>query len=162
MDSILQLLHKLQLEQVEFVLIGGLAAVFHGSAIVTQDIDICLQFTPANTPKLIKALQDFDPCFRMSPMRKELPLDEVELQRFKNLYLNTTAGQLDILSEVDGIGDYDEVKRHSQEMQYEGMPLRLLSLDATLQSKMYLKRDKDRRSIVELQRIKQERSQKTP
>lgn len=42
MDSILLLLHKMQMEQLEFVLIGGMAAMLHGSTVVTQDVDICM------------------------------------------------------------------------------------------------------------------------
>lgn len=155
MDSILQLLHKLQLEQVEFVLIGGLAASLHGSAIVTMDLDICLTFSRENNEKLIRALKDVDPRFRMTPNRKPIPLDPIELERFKNIYLSTTAGQVDILSEVDGIGDYIEVRKQSEQHIVNGLPLQMLTINAIIHSKSVLKREKDRYAIVELTRLKQ-------
>jgi len=155
MDSILQLLHKLQIEQVEFVLIGGMAASLHGSAVITLDLDICLSFTKENNIKLVKALKDVDPRFRMTPNRKPLPLDATELERFKNLYLSTTAGQLDILSEVDGIGDYTEVQKQSEQHVINGLPIQMLTIDAIIHSKSVLRRDKDRYAIIELTRLKQ-------
>lgn len=159
MDSILQLLRRLQEEQVDFVLIGGLAAALHGSSIITQDLDICLRFTKENTVKLVNVLKDMEPKYRMTPQRKAMPLDPVELERFKNLYLATTAGQLDIRSEVDGLGNFEDVKKQSIELQVNNLPLKMLTIDAIIQSKSVLKRDKDRRSIAELMRLKQELQQ---
>ena len=38
---------------VEFVLVGGLAAVIHGSAHVTYDLDVCYGRSPANIERLL-------------------------------------------------------------------------------------------------------------
>jgi hypothetical protein len=93
-----------------------------------------LSFTKENNIKLVKALKDVDPRFRMTPNRKPLPLDATELERFKNLYLSTTAGQIDILSEVDGIGDYAEVQKHSEQHVINGLPIQMLTIDAIIHS----------------------------
>ncbi len=42
MKNLNQLLRFLLENELEFVLVGGLAGVIHGSAQVTQDLDICL------------------------------------------------------------------------------------------------------------------------
>ncbi len=41
---------------VDFVVIGGLAATFHGSARVTYDLDICYSRASANVRRLAAAL----------------------------------------------------------------------------------------------------------
>ena len=46
--------------KVEYVLIGGLAAVLHGSALVTNDADICPRRTPTNLKRLAAALKELD------------------------------------------------------------------------------------------------------
>jgi hypothetical protein len=46
---------------VDFVVIGGMAATFHGSARVTYDLDICYARTPENLRRLAKALSPFHP-----------------------------------------------------------------------------------------------------
>ena len=50
------LVETLVTNQVEFVLIGGLAMIFHGSAHVTGDVDVCYHRTPDNIEKLTDAL----------------------------------------------------------------------------------------------------------
>ena len=46
MGSIHPLLSKLLMNQVEFVLIGGVAAILHGSSTFTKDIDVCALILP--------------------------------------------------------------------------------------------------------------------
>ena len=45
---------------VDYVLIGGLAAVLHGSALVTNDADICPNRDPENLARLADALRELD------------------------------------------------------------------------------------------------------
>ena len=79
------LLEKLINNDVEFVLIGGFAAVAHGSTTLTQDIDVCIRFTPNNCSNLLKALDGTNPIYRQN--KKPITYDPVELSKFKNLYL---------------------------------------------------------------------------
>ena len=61
---------------VEFVLIGGIAAVAHGASVVTFDVDVCCSFRPENLFRLQRALADLHPVHRMTPQK--LPLDITE------------------------------------------------------------------------------------
>ena len=54
-------LHALCDGQVEFVVIGGLAATLHGSARITLDLDICFSRAPLNLNRLVAALAPFHP-----------------------------------------------------------------------------------------------------
>src|SRR5690348_13352989 len=98
---------------VEFVVIGGLSATFHGSARVTYDLDICYSRTSGNLRRLVKALAPSHPRPRDFP--DELPFiwDEPTLRNASLLTLRTDLGEIDLLAEVAGLGAYDDVKARS-------------------------------------------------
>jgi hypothetical protein len=53
--------HLLEKEQVEAVLVGGLAAVAHGAVYMTNDIDLCYNSAPSNLRRLVRALELIHP-----------------------------------------------------------------------------------------------------
>ncbi len=61
------LLAALAANNVEFVIIGGLAATLHGSARVTYDLDIVYNRTPENLTKIVAALSPYQPYLRGAP-----------------------------------------------------------------------------------------------
>jgi hypothetical protein len=98
-----RLLQRLLEHKIDFVLVGGFAAILHGAVVVTQNIDVCLKFSRENLTQLAAALADLHPCHRLTPN----PTDE-NWRSFKNIYLKTDWGILDCLGEVAGIGGYDQ------------------------------------------------------
>ncbi len=153
-SDFINLLERLAKNGVEFVIVGGFAGVVHGCTYVTQDIDICCDFSPANMLALQKAISDLDPVHRMTPNRKKLKLSDKTCVQFKNLYLDTKKGQLDCLSFIDGLGDYSRVKQQSELIEVEDMKIRVLSLDALTKSKRALNRPRDKAAIMQLESIK--------
>jgi predicted nucleotidyltransferase len=155
MVSTLDLLKRLNDHQVEYVLIGGMACVVHGSQVVTQDVDICAPLTLENLRKLCAALQESHPRFRMSRDLRPLPRNPEELDKFQNLYLLTDLGQLDVLSEIAGIGKYVEVERHVIQVNLAGNSVRVLGLDALIIAKQAMNAPKDRQVVLELTAIRE-------
>jgi hypothetical protein len=154
-NDFVNLLERLIKNGVEFVIVGGFAGVVHGCTYVTQDIDICCDFSTANLLALQKAISDLDPVHRMTPNRKKLNLSDKTCEQFKNLYLDTKKGQLDCLSFIDGLGDYSRAKEKSELIEVEDMKVRVLSLDALIKSKRALNRPRDKAAIMQLESIKQ-------
>lgn len=150
----LDLLKRLTDNSVDFVIVGGFAGVVHGCTFVTQDIDICCDFAPANLLGLQKAISDLHPVHRMTPSRQKFELTEENCRQFKNLYLDTDIGQLDCMSFIEGIGDYDKVNRASVVVEAEGVKLRVLSLDALIRTKKAMNRPRDREAVLQLETIK--------
>lgn len=148
------LLNRLIEEKVDFVLIGGFAAVAHGSSMITQDIDVCCRFSACNLRKLHQAVNEFHPVHRMLSDPRPFSKDD-DFAASKNLYLDTDAGQLDCLSEVKGIGSYDEVEGLSISISIPGGECRVLSLEGLIQSKTALNRPKDALAIAELRAIQE-------
>lgn len=153
-SDFLNLLERLVKANVEFVIVGGFAGIVHGCTYVTQDIDICCDFSPANLLKLQRAVLDLNPVHRMTPSRKKLQLTEKTCSRFKNLYLDTKIGRLDCLSFIDGLGDYSQVKQASRIIKVEDLKLRVLSLDALITAKRAVNRPQDKHVLLQLEAVK--------
>jgi hypothetical protein len=150
----MDLLERLVRGGVDFVIVGGFAGVVQGCTYVTQDVDICCDFSPANLLGLQAALCDVHPVHRMTPERKKLELTEENCGQFKNLYLDTDIGQLDCVGFIDGVGDYSKVKLASEAVEVQDMQLLTLSLDALIESKQAMNRPRDREALVQLEAIK--------
>ncbi len=149
------LLERLVNNGVDFVIVGGFAGVVHGCTYVTQDIDICCDFSPANLLALQRAVSDLDPVHRMTPNRKKLELTEEGCAQLKNLYLDTKEGQLDCLSFLDGLGDYSQAKQESEVIEVEDTKMRVLSLDALVRTKKAMNRPRDKEAISQLEAIRE-------
>jgi hypothetical protein len=61
---------------------------------------------------------------------------------------------LDCLGQIQGIGDYQRVKEVSIVLETGGVRLRVLSIDALIESKKAMNRPRDRQAILELEAIK--------
>jgi hypothetical protein len=155
MASTLEILKRLNEHQVAYVLVGGMACVIHGSQVVTQDVDICAPMTPENLLRLYAALQGTHPRFRMTRDLRPLPQNPEELEKFPNLYLLTDLGQLDILSEIAGIGKYSEVNHHVIRLDLGGASILVLDLDTLILAKKTMNTPKDRQVALELSAIRE-------
>ena len=88
-----------------------------------------------------------------------LPVFGEEAGEFKNLYLDTDLGHLDCLSEIQGLGGYEQVKRASVSIEVEGRRFRVLSIDALITAKEALNRPRDREAVRQLKALPQLRGE---
>jgi hypothetical protein len=154
-QAVENILHRLQREQVEFVIIGGICNVLHGVTLVTQDVDVCCPFTPENLRRIEASVKDLHPVHRQTPQKLPFVLDAQLFHELKNLYLRTDLGVIDCLSEVAGIGSYDAVLRTSVPVDLAFGQCRMLSLDGLIRSKETLGRDHDLAALRQLRAIKE-------
>jgi predicted nucleotidyltransferase len=153
------LLSRLKEQKVEFVIIGGFCGVLHGISIITLDLDICCPFNRENLRRIEAAVKDLHPRHRLTANRLPLELTDQLCDSLKNIYLNTDLGILDCLSEVAGIGGYEQVLKHSISNNMYGDDVRMLSLEALIASKSAAGRDKDLEAVKLLQAIKEKNEQ---
>ncbi len=139
--------------EVEFVVIGGLAATIHGSAYLTYDLDVCYDRSPANVERLCRALANAHPTLRDAPKGIPFQLDSRTVLAGLNFTLDTDLGALDLLGEVAPLGEYSRVAEHSEVAELFGMRVRVLSLDALIQAKQTAGRQKDLLVIPELEAL---------
>jgi predicted nucleotidyltransferase len=139
---------------VQFVLIGGQAMRAHGSAHVTEDTDICYQRTSANLTALVAAFTPIHPYLRGVPPGLPFRFDVPTLAAGLNFTLDTDQGEIDLLGEVSGIGNYDQVLAQSVERTVFGLTIRILSVDGLIAAKKAAGRAKDQAQLLELIELK--------
>ena len=91
-SEILRVLHR---HEVEFVTVGGLAAVFNGAPVTTVDVDILHRRTPENVARLLSALRELEAVYRQDP--RNIAPDESHLNGPGHQLLHTKHGDLDAL-----------------------------------------------------------------
>ncbi len=151
-----KLLNTLLENDVDFVLIGGFAAVVHGSTLVTQDLDICCSLSIENVERLRDVLKPYNPVHRMNPQNKLSFIEHPKsLDGLKNIYLETDLGILDVLSETQPAGDFQTIKKNSIEILLYNHKCRVISIDDLIKVKSAMKRPKDLQAVEELKKVKE-------
>jgi len=147
------LLFRLVDAKVDFVVVGGFAGTIYGSEMVTEDIDICCDFAPDNLMRLYAAVAELNPVHRMTPNRRRFELTPDTAKDFSNLYLDTDAGQLDCISEVKGVGGFEQAKQRSRIVAIQHFAVRILDLDALIASKKAMGRPRDKEMVRHLETL---------
>jgi predicted nucleotidyltransferase len=153
------LLEALSGQGVEYVLIGGVAARIHGSARLTQDLDIVYARSRDNLERLVRALEGHGPYLRGAPPGLPFRWDVRTLQMGLNFTLVTTLGEIDLLGEVVGGGTYEQLLPHSIEFDILGSRCRVVDLPKLIQLKRAAGRPKDLEALAELEAILEEREE---
>jgi len=141
--------------QVKFVIVGGLAVTIHGSAYVTFDLDFCYARDTENLARLASLFQPFNPRLRGAPADLPFKLDQETLKRGFNFTLSTELGDIDLLGEITGIGDYAAALAVSQPVELFGRTFNVLTLDALIASKKAAGRPKDLQVLPELEALRE-------
>ncbi len=158
------LLRRLVDAEVEFILVGGVAATAHGSARLTSDIDIVYARTSGNIRNVVIALSGLHPYPRGAPAGLPFKWDAETVSRGLNFTLTTQLGSIDLLGEIasegksgsSGGGTYPSLLPHTIELVIHGFPHRCLDLDTLIQVKRAAGRIKDFEAIAELEAIREE------
>ncbi len=142
---------------IECVIVGGLAATVHGSARLTQDVDFVYARNRTNIGRLVAALQPCSPYLRGAPPGLPFDWSEATIERGRNFTLTTTLGDIDLLGEITGGGDYDALAPHSMEVEIFGCRCRCLDLPGLIRAKRAAGRPKDLETLAELETLLAER-----
>lgn len=154
MTDNLKLLQKLLEAKVEFIVIGGVAAAFHGSSVTTYDLDLCVPFTEHNLEPLLACLVGLNARFRAHPDKPPLQRDPGTYLAFRHLLLETDLGAVDLLRQVTGLGDYEQLLPGTQVIDLQGHSCRIIDLESLITAKRAVGRDKDLRILPELEMLR--------
>src|SRR3954468_11523850 len=145
-----QLLSVLRRHQVAFVIIGGYALAAHGYVRATKDIDIFPDPAEDNLPRLALALDDLSPeadLGDLEPKEFDLRPDAHGLAAGGNRVLRTRFGRLDVMQDVPGLRDYQQLRSGAIEVNedlYAGY-------DELISMKVASGREEDLRDIAALE-----------
>ena len=144
--------------RVKYVLIGGLAAVLHGSPLPTLDADICPSTDPDNLERLAAALEELDARIRTPDAIDGVafPRDAAFLGRITLLNLVTQAGDLDLAFTPAGTAGFPDLSERAIPMIIQGVTVPVAALDDVIRSKQAANRPKDHRALPVLLQLLEE------
>ena len=144
------ILHTLLEHRVDFVLIGGLAGIIHGSSYPSYDVDVAYARDDDNLERLAAALRELRATLRGALKDVPFQLDAKTLKNGAHFTFETEFGSLDILSDPDGAPPYIRLREDAGEpVEFEGEWIRVATLDHLIAMKEASGRNKDKLMATE-------------
>lgn len=140
-------------EQVDFIVIGGIAAVYHGSARLTGDLDITFATDEDNLERLGRALKTLGARLRGAEDVDAFVPDAATLRRVEVLTLTTTSGDLDVLSRPAGAARYSLMRNRADPLVMDDFTVRVAAVEDLIAMKRAAGRQKDDEDVAELEAI---------
>jgi predicted nucleotidyltransferase len=152
------ILRRLTARGVDFVVIGGIAAVLHGSAQATYDLDICYATDSGNLEALGGALVELKA--QLKGVEEQVPFvpDARTLNRVEVLTMTTELGEVDMLARPSGSPGFEALRRHADRFDLDGFSVLVASIDDLIAMKSAAGRHKDLATVEELETIKRLRA----
>ncbi|MBX9678725.1 MAG: hypothetical protein K2X38_08160 [Gemmataceae bacterium] len=151
LETVMRLMNE---NDVRCILIGGWAAIIHGSRRSTNDVDLVYARDDENIRRIVAVLKDRKPYLRGAPAGLPFFWDERTIRSGLNFTLTTDIGDVDFLGEVAGGGTYDNLLPHTQLVEALGIKARVVTLEKLIELKQAAGRKKDKDAIAELVAIK--------
>lgn len=146
--------------EARFIIVGGVAATLHGSASLTQDVDVVYARDTENLAWIAKALAPLEPYLRGAPPGLPFHLDAATLAAGLNFTRATSAGDIDLLGEIAGVGGFEALLPCTVEVELFGARCRCIDLPTLIAAKVAAGRPKDLEVIAELRALLEERPPK--
>lgn len=147
-----RILRELTARGVDFVVIGGIAAVLHGSARLTYDLDICFATDHPNLDALGDVLIGLNARLRDAEDAPFIP-DGRSLRGIETQTMRTDAGDFDILAKPAGARSYESLRQRAERMDLGGFSVLVASLGDLIEMKSAAGRPKDVADVAELEAI---------
>ena len=152
--EILELLNK---HEVEFIVVGGVAAVIQGAPVTTFDLDALVRVSEENADRLIRALADLDARYREH--RSRLSPTKEDILAGGHLLLLTRAGPLDVLGFIGDKERYEDLLDRSSQVAMTVGKFLVLDLEELVRQKKGSSRAKDRAMLELLEEVLRQRQQ---
>jgi hypothetical protein len=135
---------------IDFILVGGLAAVVQGAPVTTMVVDIVHSQSPENIAKLLAFLKTVNAVHRR-PDGKMIEPSEGDLSGIGHALFTTRFGPLDTLAVIEGGRDYGDLFEHTIEIDFRGHTIRVLDLKMLIQLKRTSTDPKDKQRLPVLE-----------
>ena len=156
--SFREILRLLNSHEVEYIVVGGVAAVIHGAPVTTFDLDALIRVTEDNAVKLIGALDALDARYREHP--ESIHPTRQEILAGGHMLLMTRAGPLDVLGYIGDGDTYEKLQHSAEEIATDAGSFQVLSLDELVRQKEAIDRVKDRATLEILRELMKRRDER--
>lgn len=141
-----KLLRALVDHQVEFCVIGAVAAWLQGNPTVTLDLDVMPKRELDNAERLAAALNAV--AAKESDSENETELEGADFLGWQIQRFDTEAGPLDVVPHATAIGGFEDVA--TIELAIGDLSIRVITIDEVIASKEQLGRPKDTAALPAL------------
>ncbi len=148
-DEVLRVLTR---NEVEFIVVGGVAAILQGSPLTTEDVDIVYLSSEENNIRLARALGDLEACY-FDPAGRQIAPDASRLASLRMHLLKTSCGRVDVLRTVGKDLGYQDLVARSRLLDVADFGVRVLDLETIIETKEYADRPKDRYQLLFLRQL---------
>ncbi len=162
--DVARLLGALDRHGVEYLIVGGLAAVSYGATRLTDDADCVVRRERANLDRIAAAMRELGARLHVEGMSdeeaKQLPmqLDGETLGALEISTWVTDAGGLDVLADIPAADGrripYEELAGRANTIQGSDIVIRAAALDDIIASKEWANRQKDHDALPELYELR--------
>ena len=153
--SFREILRVLNKHEVEYLVVGGVAAVIHGAPMTTFDLDALIRVSSANAQKILKALDELDARFREHA--ETIRPSERDLTAGGHLLLMTNAGPLDVLGFAGHGHTYEDLVSSSDTVDTSAGEVQVVDLETLISLKRELGRAKDVAAVELLEEVDRKR-----
>ena len=143
------LLSPLVKHGVDFVMVGGMAGLSHGSSYPSYALDIVYARDRGNIERLVEALQEIGVRLRGAPADFPFLLDPKTIENGSNFTFITPHGDFDILGHADGMPRYEELRSGASVREILGFDIRVASIEHLIAMKRAANRPKDQVAVAE-------------
>lgn len=142
-----EMLSALVENNVDFILVGGYAVIYHGYVRATGDMDVWLRPTNENKSRLLEVFRklQFDP----DGIRI---IGEMDFSGVVVFHIGDEPERIDFLSKIQGL-NFEDAYRQAQFLTINNHQVPILHLNDLIASKLLANRPKDRADIDHLLRV---------
>jgi predicted nucleotidyltransferase len=135
---------------VNFILVGGLAAVVQGAPVTTMDVDIVHSRSSENIVKLLAFLKSIGAVHRRLD-KKLIEPTERDISGEGHALFSTRLGPLDVLAVIEEGKTYDDLLEHTVDVKFRGYTIKVIDLKMMIELKKTSKDPKDKQRLPVLE-----------
>jgi len=138
--------------EVDFIVVGGIAAIFQGSPLATKDMDVVYLSSEKNNFRLAKALGELE-AYYFDPAGRQIEPDASRLAALKVHFLKTRCGRVNVLRTVGKDLAFHDLVGKTRVLEVEELRMRVLDLETIIETKEHADRPKDRYQLLSLRQL---------
>jgi hypothetical protein len=146
----------LDVHEVEYIVIGGIAVQVHGHVRMTNDIDLIPSPTPQNLERLASALEELDAQV-LNPGSEHLEIDAQMLLRATLWQLATRHGDIDVLHDAPGAAPFPQLRERALLITLGDHPIPIASRDDLIKMKRAAGRPVDLADVAALTELEHQK-----